>query len=1707
MLLVGASGVGKTTLSRFVSWINGLKVFQIKAGRNYSLANFDEDLRDVMKRAGCRMEKITFIFDESNVLSVAFMERMNALLASGEIPGLFDGEEYFSLINAYKEAQGGSKARETDDEIYQQFIKNVQKNLHVVFTMNPSSPDFTNRAASSPAIFNRCVIDWFGDWSDAALFQVAKEMTEGLNIGAGVEHGVIVELIVRVHKSICKLNEKLRASAKKFNFMTPRDFLDFIKHFRNLLDEKRRELTEQQEHLQKGLQSLKNTETNVNELKVSLFKYDQDLEIKNNEANKKLDLIMEKQRQSNLKIEDSVKLSAQIDKKKEEIAASEEVIQRDLDAVGPALERAKKSVSSISSAALNEMKNYKQPPEKVKMTLEAVLLLMKGKKLEWADIKNEMTKGDFIANVVGFQINKVSDATRNKVKNDYINKIDSWNLEKIYSSSKAAGPLAEWLESQLKYSEILTQVKPMTDKIEELAKGRIELEDQQAKLTATISELEEGIKQSKIEHAELITITSKLKFEKETVQKKLSKAESLLSGLSSEKVRWEKASKEFVNQFKTLTGDAFLASAFLAYLGFFDQFYRQQLIKVWRDYLKTSKIEFKNDLSFVEYLSIPSERIIWQSKGLPADDICIQNAIILKRFNRYPLIIDPSGQAIDFMINFFNEEITEGDKKVEKKLIRTSFIDDGFMKQLETALRFGLPILIQDVEKIEPILNSVLNREIIKQGGRNLIRVGDQEIDFAREFKLFMITRNADARFTPDLCSRVTFVNFTVTKASLENQFLNIYLRSERPDVEKNRINLLKLQGEYTVQLRMLEDELLTELSKSEGGNILDNEEMIQKLENLKTQSTEIEKEKEQSEINLEINNQVTEQYRNVASVSSKLFFALQVMSNVNVMYQISLKFYMKIIYQLLQTNLKLKAVSSNEYERRIETIMEQIFVRIFEKIYGSIMEKDKYLFALKFVQIFLEKNYSKEVNEMFAYIYSTNKLIESTLPANFLGGLLQKSQLLKLEDLSSKPMFEGLIDNLKNKAEQWKNIIQDKTVRTIENFSFIDFTAIENNNPKDPRAVQIAKKIVEVLIFNILKPEVTFAKLKELIDVVFGKDFLECYSLNLKEAVEIDAEAKSPVLFASAAGFDPSGKIYELAKSLGKKYDDVAIGSAEGFEIAHRAIEHATKNGGWVILKNVHLAPSWLKELEQDLYRMTPNPNFRLFLLAEFSEKIPVTLLRQSVKFIFELPDGVKSSVRRTYQLLYTSAKSDKAPHERCRLHFLLAWIHAVIMERLRYTPTGWSKRYEFSEADQKCALDVIDEYIDLQGQRQNLPVDSIPFEALQSVITENIYGGKIDNLYDLKILNSIVQQYMNADSFDPKKPLVSDKKGTVLNPEGFKYLDFKNWIDNLETVETPIWAGLPASADDLLNISKLENLLASMASVQDANDEEIVIDEKASGKEQGGKAKFMTELSERVKIYTDILPASLTKLARNEQLISNPLFRFLEREVTVASNLLSTVRRVLKDVEDMAEGRVMPLQDTKKIAENIITNDVPKFWRKYVVPDQIGLANWIKDLKHRVEQLTVISQTPDWQRKGINLGEVLFPEAFVTATRQYVAQIKSVSMDELQLRISFSDTDTVDDSSFLVKNIWIEGVNWTKSGLELSDDMTNHLKNVKFTWEYCSAAEIKKVKDGEIMIPLYLNSTRKNLILSLKFDIRTSSVSEKQLYQRGIALIAWKI
>jgi dynein heavy chain 1 len=1704
LLLVGASGVGKTTLSRFVSWMNNLTVFQIKAGRNYALADFDADLRDVMKRAGCKQEKITFIFDESNVLSVAFLERMNALLASGEVPGLFEGDEYITLISACKEGFGGGKVMETEEEIYKKFVKNVQRNLHVVFTMNPANPDFSNRAGSSPAIFNRCVIDWFGDWPNEALYQVAKELTHKVEFpessfdvkgkDEASRRGIMTEIIVYIHNSVRELNRKLQKGAKKFNYITPRDYLDFINHFIRIQKEKKAELEEQQFHINTGLNKLKETEDEVFKLKESLNVYKKELKEKEIESEKKLALMMNEQTVAEKQKASSIELNEKLQVKQGEIKKRSVVVQSQLDEAGPALEKAQSEVQNINPTQLREVQSLAKPPDNIRVAMTAVIMLLtqgKVKKVyEWKEIQAAMKERDFIERVLSLKIDNVPHENIAAVRN-FIETND-WVVDKFYKASKAVGPLAAWVDSQIKFSEIVLKVEPLRKEVAELEQEEKKLVEQKKGLEAQIETLEKNIQNYKVEYGELVSKKESIKGEMEKVESKVIRSTNLLENLSTEKVRWDASSKGFSEQMKTMTGDSLLAAAFLTYIGFFDQFYRKLLIEHWKNYFIQMNLVYRHEVSLIEFLSKASDRMNWQSHKLPADDLCSENAIILSRFNRYPLIIDPAGQAMDFILSYY----------ADKKIVRTSFADEAFMKHLETSLRFGCPILVQDVEKIDPILNSVLNKEVHKQGGRTLIRVGDHEIDFNDNFRLFMITRDANARFTPDVCSRVTFVNFTVTPASLQNQCLMIFLKHERPEVEAKRLNLLKLQGEFIVRLRELEDDLLNKLSNIKG-NILDNEEMIKTLEVLKNEAKKVMEDMSKSDQVLKEVESVTAEYIELAEVSSKIYFSLQAMGQIYSFYQFSLNYFMSILMKVLEADPELDKIPKTDYSQRIKVATKQMFIRNYHKTYYSLLNKDKMCFCLKLVQIKLGARFEN----LFQCLIRPSTLVVTNLNPKLIGGSLKDVQLKALEEVSTLPGFENLISHLERKSEEWKQFA------TTEEYSNIP-TGWENEeyiNSFKGDLQSTARDLMHLVVTNIIRPDFMIFNFNHFIVKVMGQEFADVPVLDLAVAME-DSHAKSPLLLSCAPGFDASFKVDQLARHLNKKYTAIAIGSAEGFELANKSIDQAIQSGSWVLLKNVHLAPDYLIEIEQKIFRATPNPNFRLFLTMEFSDRIPNTLLRQSLKFIFELPDGVKSSIKRIYGTVFTSERSDVEPIERSRLHFLLGWLHAVILERMRYKPIGWSKGYEFNEADLRCALDLVDEYIDIQGKKHNLPIDKIPWEAIRSVLINNIYGGKIDNDYDSKILKSLVEQFFSPDSFDINKSMVPELHDPNLKvPEASKYQEFKEWVEKLPENESPIWSGLPHNAEKVLKEQKNFYTLHTLWKIQDINDEnitDIAPDTKrkndSSTNEQGGSTvKWLAELNQRVGRYLDLLPMNVQKLVRTQNSLSNPLFRFLEREVNVVSSLLDTVRTNLGDVKAMCEGKIQPLMELKTLAHTIYSGQIPKGWKRFTFWESIDVTAWISDLKKRLEQFDKLISTSDWQKKGVWLGGLLFPEAFMTATRQYVAQNTKSSLDELELKAVVHDGGAVDDNSFLVDGLVIQGGAWTGASLSMSKELTNTVKTIKCTWIKINPADKYKLNDDQIFVPVYLNQTRKNLLFSIKLNC--ANIPRNNFYQRGIALIAW--
>jgi dynein heavy chain 1 len=1684
LLLVGASGTGKTTLSRFVAWMNNLTVFQIKAGRNYSVNDFDDDLRSVMKRAGCKGEKICFIFDEGNVLSTAFLERMNALLASGEVPGLFEGEEYMSLINSCKEgAPRDGKLMDTEEDLYKSFIYNVQRNLHVVFTMNPANPDFSNRAASSPALFNRCVIDWFGNWPQEAFVQVAAEFTSKMDLTAAaftqeaqqadedLRHRGLVNAIVEVHEAVVSTNSKLQKAAKKSNFITPRDFLDFIKHFVNLYAEKKSELEEQQLHLNIGLTKLAETEDSVKKLQGSLAEKNVKLEAMNKKANEKLDLITTEQANAEVKREASIRMKRELEIKGQEIRERSEVVNHDLAMAEPALIEAQNAVKGIGRKQLDELRIMAQPPSLVKLTLEAVVCLVTNsvKPVEWNDIKQSMRKENFIPDIINFNTSSLSQSIVKRITKNFLNHKD-WDLERIDRASKAAGPLAKWVNSQVSYADILDRVDPLRQEVLTLESQEMELKVQYNELETTIDELKRNIDTYKSDYENLIAEVATIKAEKTVVQEKVERSKNLIANLSSEKLRWQQASQDFQSQIATMVGDVLISGAFLAYVGFFDFYYRQSLSSTWKVAMDVEGLRFRQEMSIIEFLSKPSERLAWKSNRLPDDSLCVENAIILRRFNRYPLVIDPSGQATEFLTTQY----------AEKKIAKVSFADDAFMKNLETSLRFGCPLLVEDVEKIDPVLNSVLNRELYRTGGRILIRVGDLEIDFSPSFTMYMVTRDPNAQFTPDLCSRVTFVNFTITMSSLQSQCLNIYLKHERPDVDQKRSDLLKLQGEYKVRLRELEDSLLTALNEVRG-NILDNDSVISTLETLKREAEIVAREVAQTDrVMLEIE-QTSNMYLNLAVASSRIYFALEALSGVHFLYQYSLQFFMQAVFSVLSSS-PVARIGAEDHAARLQAIDQGLFETVYARVSRGMLEADKLVLAIRLAQIRLGNTCEQEIGLFLKGNVGFRGGRAVSLP-------ISESQVKELVGLAENQIYADLLTHIQANQGKWMHFLE---VADAENYVPTGWETL--NSAYKGTQLQVAKITVELTMLKVLRPDRLLVAITRLINCVLGDDLLRTPVSDLQPVVEFETLPKSPLLLCSAPGFDPSQKVDKLARDLNKRYTAVAIGSAEGYTLAEQAIQSASKAGHWVLLKNVHLAPGWLVELEKKIHRLTPHENFRLFLTMEINPKVPSTLVRSSNTFVFERPAGIKVSLKRSFRTLLSPERTDRAPVERSRLHFLLCWLHAVVQERLRYTPIGWTKVYEFNEADQRCTLDSIDQWIDSVSQgRTNVPPEQIPWDALQATISKSLYGGKVDNEFDDKILSSFVSELFREQSFDPNFALFNGANPLLL-PEARSMAQYSDWVDNLPDSETPEWSGLPNNAEKLAKSLEAKIMLNKAVSMQGTGDEELAYSEASS--EQSQRA-WLVQLNQRVQQMLELLPTGLPSLHRTAQSITNPLFRFIERELQIGSGLLALVRSDLTKLKAMTDGSLKSTFDLKKLAQTLHNDVLPDKWKRFPIAP-LSAADWFLDFTKRLEQLTTLASSPDFGKRGVWLGGFFFPEAFMTATRQATCQTNKWSLDETSLAVEVGGSLlSADDHGYMVQGLTLESAAWSDSHLELTPNLTEGLPPCVFRW-------VKAAQSSELIsLPVYLNSQRKRLLLS----VRLSGGRHKATtwYQRGAAVTVW--
>ena len=954
-LLVGVGGSGRHSLSRLAAFVAGYDLVQLELNKNYKLAEFREDIKKIKSQAGISNKPVVFMFSDNDVVDELFLEDVNNILSSGEVPNIYTNDELKDIRENMKKPAKQLKRPETPDSLYGLFLERVRQNLHVCFCISPVGNKFRDYCRVYPGLINNTTINWFMPWPAEALYEVAVKYTqEELDFKDTLKFA-ICDVFSYMHITVTENTAKMLSELKRPYYVTPTHYLDIVTGFVELLKRKQKETGDSASKLRNGLGKLK-------EAKSQVEKMSKELEITKNEVSKKQQQCEDLMTQINQEQTKADRSQKEMEHKREEIEKEKKDVQAlaldaqiDLEKAMPALLEAEQALDKLEKKDIAEIRSYAAPPPAVEKVMNAVMIILINEKPNWLNTKKELNDPNFISKIRNYNKDEIPNKTLKKL--EAYTQLPEFSPKVLESISLAAMALCKWVHALEAYGKTFRDVEPKRQTVKALENNLKKMEEKLVELAANLKEVTDTIqeldKQLRDQEEERKIYEEQAK----ELQLKLERAEKLVSGLGSERIRWEASLVRFEEIYTKLPGGCLISAGFLAYNGPFTSAYREDLVeKKWIPLVKKKQIPIMPEFTFTEFMSSPTEIRDWNIKKLPTDKFSIENGILTLRSKRWSLMIDPQHQANTWV------------KRLEPE-IKVVNPQKKYMIVMEEAIRRGYSVLLEDIEEeIDPSLDPILKKSVQKRGKALAIKIGDKEIAYNTNFRLYMTTRMSNPHYTPEISTKLTIVNFQVKESGLEEQLLGILVSEEDPKLETDKNNGVMSIAHKNKELVQKEDEILSKLSNTTG-SLLDDENLINTLHSIKETGEKLKQELETSESNIRKIDGLRENYRPCATKASVLYFVLANLNYVDPMYQFSLERYVELFRDSIIKS-KEKNVVWDSIPERIGHLDKYHMEAVYTSTCRALFEKHKLLLSL---QICVEINKLKGAINLQEYSFFLN--------------------------------------------------------------------------------------------------------------------------------------------------------------------------------------------------------------------------------------------------------------------------------------------------------------------------------------------------------------------------------------------------------------------------------------------------------------------------------------------------------------------------------------------------------------------------------------------------------------------------------------------------------------------------------------------------------------------------------------------------------------
>ena len=270
-MLVGVGGSGRKSLSTLATSIADFKQYTIALSRTYGMFEWREDLKKIFMLTGVQNESTIFLFDDTQIIDEAFLEDVNGILNTGEVPNLFNTEEVGIITEGInRDAKDAGVNTGSLMEIMTFFTERVRNNLHVVLCLSPIGDAFRTRLRMFPALVNCCTIDWFTAWPEDALRTVAKFFLDSVDLNTEVREGLI-DVCVNMQTKTSDMAERFATQMNRYYYVTPTSYLELISTFKGLLSKSRDNVMDMIQRYDNGLKKINETQGQVDVMQKELI--------------------------------------------------------------------------------------------------------------------------------------------------------------------------------------------------------------------------------------------------------------------------------------------------------------------------------------------------------------------------------------------------------------------------------------------------------------------------------------------------------------------------------------------------------------------------------------------------------------------------------------------------------------------------------------------------------------------------------------------------------------------------------------------------------------------------------------------------------------------------------------------------------------------------------------------------------------------------------------------------------------------------------------------------------------------------------------------------------------------------------------------------------------------------------------------------------------------------------------------------------------------------------------------------------------------------------------------------------------------------------------------------------------------------------------------------------------------------------------------